>query len=113
INFMNLSTARSEKRAKEVGIRKVVGAPRRLLISQFIGESVLISFLAALVAIGIVLVSLPGFNDLTQKHLFVPFGNVWFWVAGIGFILFTGLLAGSYPAFFLSSFQPVKVLKGT
>ena len=113
INFMNLSTARSEKRAKEVGIRKVVGAPRRTLISQFIGESVLISFLAALVAIGIVLVSLPGFNVLTQKQLYVPFGSVWFWVLGIGFILFTGLLAGSYPAFFLSSFQPVKVLKGT
>jgi putative ABC transport system permease protein len=113
INFMNLSTARSEKRAKEVGIRKVVGAPKGRLVAQFIGESVLISFLAALVAIGIVLVSLPGFNTLTQKQLFVPFGSVWFWVSAIGFILFTGLLAGSYPAFFLSSFQPVKVLKGT
>ena len=113
INFMNLSTARSEKRAKEVGIRKVVGAPRGRLISQFIGESVLLSFLAAVLAIGIVLVSLPGFNELTLKHLYVPFGNVWFWVSGVLFILFTGLLAGSYPAFFLSSFQPVKVLKGT
>jgi len=113
INFMNLSTARSERRAKEVGIRKVVGAPRGRLIAQFIGESVLLSFLAALLAIGIVLVSLPGFNELTQKHLFVPFGSVWFWVCAVGFILFTGLLAGSYPAFFLSSFQPVKVLKGT
>jgi len=113
INFMNLSTARSEKRAKEVGIRKVVGAPRGILIGQFIGESVLLSLFSALVAIGVVLVSLPGFNHLTQKHLFVPFDSVWFWVSGIGFILFTGLLAGSYPAFFLSSFQPVKVLKGT
>ena len=113
INFMNLSTARSEKRAKEVGIRKVVGAPRARLIAQFIGESVLISFLAALIAIAIVLVSLPGFNELTQKHLYVPFGSVWFWVSGIGFILLTGMLAGSYPAFFLSSFRPVKVLKGT
>ena len=113
INFMNLSTARSERRAKEVGIRKVVGAPKSKLIAQFIGESVLISFLAALVAIGVVLLSLPGFNTLTQKQLFVPFGSVWFWVSAIGFILFTGLLAGSYPAFFLSSFQPVKVLKGT
>jgi ABC-type antimicrobial peptide transport system permease subunit len=113
INFMNLSTARSEKRAKEVGIRKVVGAPRSTLISQFIGESVLISFLAALLAIGIVLLSLPGFNQLTEKHLYVPFGNILCWLSGIGFILFTGLLAGSYPAFFLSSFQPVKVLKGT
>ena len=113
INFMNLSTARSEKRAKEVGIRKVVGAPRGRLISQFIGESVLLSLLAAVLAIGIVLVSLPGFNTLTGKELYVPFGSVWFWVCAVVFILFTGLLAGSYPAFFLSSFQPVKVLKGT
>ncbi|HLZ88916.1 MAG TPA: FtsX-like permease family protein, partial [Puia sp.] len=113
INFMNLSTARSERRAKEVGIRKVVGAPRSRLIGQFIGESVLLSFLAALLAIGIVLVSLPGFNALTDKQLYVPFGNVWFWLSAVAFILFTGLLAGSYPAFFLSSFQPVKVLKGT
>jgi ABC-type antimicrobial peptide transport system permease subunit len=113
INFMNLSTARSERRAKEVGIRKVVGAPRRLLVSQFIGESVLLSFLAALVAIGLVLLSLPGFNTLTDKHLYIPFGSIWFWLSAVGFILFTGLLAGSYPAFFLSSFQPVKVLKGT
>jgi ABC-type antimicrobial peptide transport system permease subunit len=113
INFMNLSTARSEKRAKEVGIRKVVGAPRGTLIGQFIGESVLLSLFSALVAIGIVLVSLPGFNMLTQKHLYIPVDSIWFWLSGIGFILFTGLLAGSYPAFFLSSFQPVKVLKGT
>lgn len=113
INFMNLSTARSEKRAKEVGIRKVVGAPRGRLISQFIGESVLLSLLAAVLAIGIVLVSLPGFNSLTQKHLYVPFESVLFWLSALAFILFTGLLAGSYPAFFLSSFQPVKVLKGT
>jgi putative ABC transport system permease protein len=113
INFMNLSTARSERRAKEVGIRKVVGAPRGRLIGQFIGESVLLSFLAALLAIGIVLLALPGFNQLTEKQLFVPFGGVWFWVCAVAFILFTGLLAGSYPAFFLSSFQPVKVLKGT
>ncbi|HEY6902393.1 MAG TPA: FtsX-like permease family protein, partial [Puia sp.] len=113
INFMNLSTARSEKRAKEVGIRKVVGAPRGLLISQFIGESILLSFLAAILAIVIVLISLPGFNQLTEKRLFIPFGNIFFWLSAIGFILFTGLLAGSYPAFFLSSFSPVKVLKGT
>lgn len=113
INFMNLSTARSERRAREVGIRKVVGAPRGRLISQFIGESVLLAFLSALLAIGIVLLSLPAFNRLTDKHLYVPFGSVWFWVCAIGFIIFTGLLAGSYPAFFLSSFQPVKVLKRT
>ena len=113
INFMNLSTARSERRAKEVGIRKVVGAPRGKLIAQFIGESVLLSFLAAVLAVGIVLISLPGFNSLTQKHLYLPVGSVWFWLSAVAFILFTGLLAGSYPAFFLSSFQPVKVLKGT
>jgi hypothetical protein len=80
---------------------------------QFIGESVLLSLLAAIVAIGIVQLSLSGFNQLTEKHLFVPYSNGWFWLSGIAFILFTGLLAGSYPAFFLSSFQPVKVLKGT
>jgi ABC-type antimicrobial peptide transport system permease subunit len=113
INFMNLSTARSERRAKEVGIRKVVGAPRGLLISQFIGESVLLSLLAGMVAIGIVQLSLGGFNALTDKHLYIPYGSFGFWLAGLAFILFTGLLAGSYPAFFLSSFQPVKVLKGT
>ncbi|HVW59975.1 MAG TPA: ABC transporter permease [Puia sp.] len=113
INFMNLSTARSEKRAKEVGIRKVVGAQRGSLISQFIGESILLAFLAGVVAIIIVQISLPGFNILTDKKLSIHYGNPYFWLAGIGFVLFTGLLAGSYPAFFLSGFQPVKVLKGT
>ena len=113
INFMNLSTARSEKRAKEVGIRKVVGAQKASLITQFIGESILISFLAAIVAVGLVLLSLPAYNRLTDKELFINFGSIYTWLTVIGFILFTGLLAGSYPAFFLSSFQPVKVLKGT
>jgi len=113
INFMNLSTARSEKRAKEVGIRKVVGARKSSLISQFIGESVFLAFLAGIVAIVIVQVSLPGYNQLTVKKLFINFSDIFTWIAFTGFILFTGLLAGSYPAFFLSSFQPVKVLKGT
>lgn len=113
INFMNLSTARSEKRAKEVGIRKVVGAQKGSLISQFIGESVFIAFLAGVAAIIIVQLSLPAYNQLTDKKLFLNFGNVYTWITFVGFILFTGLLAGSYPAFFLSSFQPVKVLKGT
>jgi putative ABC transport system permease protein len=113
INFMNLSTARSEKRAKEVGIRKVVGAQKASLIGQFIGESILISFLAAIVALIIVMISLPGYNKLTDKELFIDFRSPYTWLAAVGFILFTGLLAGSYPAFFLSSFQPVKVLKGT
>jgi putative ABC transport system permease protein len=113
INFMNLSTARSEKRAKEVGIRKVVGAQRRSLIAQFIGESILIAFFAGIVALIIVQICLPGYNQFTGKELFINLGNIYTWIAFIGFILFTGLLAGSYPAFFLSSFQPVKVLKGT
>jgi putative ABC transport system permease protein len=113
INFMNLSTARSEKRAKEVGIRKMAGAQRGSLISQFIGESVFIAFLPGIIAVIIVLISLPAYNQLTNKTLFINFGSVYTWMAFIGFILFTGLLAGSYPAFFLSSFQPVKVLKGT
>jgi putative ABC transport system permease protein len=113
INFMNLSTARSEKRAKEVGIRKVVGAPRSALIAQFIGESILLALIGGALAIGIVQLSLHGFNGLTGKRLFIPFGSPYFWIAGLLFVLVTGLLAGSYPAFFLSSFQPVKVLKGT
>ena len=113
INFMNLSTARSEKRAKEVGIRKVVGAQKGSLIFQFIAESILLSFLAALLAIFIVQLSLGSYNTLVGKELYINYGDISFWLAAIAFILFTGLLAGSYPAFFLSSFQPVKVLKGT
>jgi putative ABC transport system permease protein len=113
INFMNLSTARSEKRAKEVGIRKVVGAQKRWLVGQFIGESILLSLIAGVFALIIVLLALPAFGTLTDKKLNIDFSNGWFWLSAIGFILFTGLLAGSYPAFFLSSFQPVKVLKGS
>ncbi|RYY54260.1 MAG: FtsX-like permease family protein [Chitinophagaceae bacterium] len=113
INFMNLSTARSEKRAKEVGIRKVVGAQRHTLIGQFIGESTLLSFIACVFAVLLVQVVLRPFNGLTDKQLAIPYGDWSFWLYVLGFILLTGLLAGSYPAFFLSSFQPVKVLKGT
>ena len=113
INFMNLSTARSEKRAKEVGIRKVSGARKSSLISQFIGESILIAFLAGILGIFIVLIFLPSFNQFVDKKLFIDFGNIYTWISFILFILFTGLLAGSYPAFFLPSYQPVKVLKGT
>ncbi|CAN5794375.1 ABC transporter permease [soil metagenome] len=113
INFMNLSTARSEKRAKEVGIRKVVGAQKRWLVIQFIGESIFLSFLAAIFAIIIVQLSLSGYNKLVGKELFIDFSNTYSWITALVFILFTGLLAGSYPAFYLSSFQPVKVLKGT
>jgi ABC-type antimicrobial peptide transport system permease subunit len=112
INFMNLSTARSEKRAKEVGIRKVVGAERRSLIFQFIGESVLMASLAGLIAGMLVTMVLPWFGNLISTRLTIPWQSPFFWVASIAFILLTGLLAGSYPAFYLSSFQPVKVLKG-
>lgn len=113
INFMNLSTARSEKRAREVGIRKVVGALRGSLISQFLGESILVAFISGAFALLIVQLSMSGFNLLTDKHLFVPYGNPWFWLASIGFIVFTGAISGSYPALYLSSFRPVSVLKGT
>jgi putative ABC transport system permease protein len=113
INFMNLSTARSEKRAKEVGIRKVVGAQKRSLIIQFISESIMLAFLAGVLAIIIVETSLGGYNTLVGKELYIDFANPYFWLTAIGFILFTGLLAGSYPAFYLSSYKPVKVLKGT
>ena len=113
INFMNLSTARSEKRAKEVGIRKVSGAMKKSLVGQFLGESILMAFIAGVFAMIIVQVSLPSFNQLTQKSLSIDFKNIWFWVSAVGFIVFTGLLAGSYPAFYLSSFKPVSVLKGS
>jgi putative ABC transport system permease protein len=113
INFMNLSTARSEKRAKEVGIRKAVGAQKRLLVIQFIGESIILAFIAFILAVLVVELSLPGFNDLVDKKLYIDWSNVSYWLFAIGFILFTGVLAGSYPAFYLSSYKPVKVLKGT
>lgn len=112
INFMNLSTARSEKRAREVGIRKVIGARRFGLITQFISESVLLAALAGILAIGIVLLALPGFNKLADKQLAIDFSNGGYWLALLTVILITGLMAGSYPAFFLSSFKPIKVLKG-
>jgi ABC-type antimicrobial peptide transport system permease subunit len=113
INFMNLSTARSEKRAREVGIRKVVGALRAGLIGQFIGESILISIISFAMALGLVLLTLHPFGNLVGKDLSLDFANPTYWLFAIAFILFTGLLAGSYPAFYLSSFRPVKVLKGT
>jgi putative ABC transport system permease protein len=113
INFMNLSTARSEKRAREVGIRKVSGANKGLLIAQFLGESTLLALISGILAILIVQISLPSFNLLIGKQLSMPFGSANFWMLSIMFVLMTGLIAGSYPAFFLSSFSPVKVLKGT
>lgn len=113
INFMNLSTARSEKRAKEVGIRKTLGSLRKQLISQFYSESLLVAFFAFLLSIVLVLLILPWFNQVADKQMTILWGSVLFWLTGISFSLFTGLVAGSYPAFYLSSFQPVKVLKGT
>lgn len=113
INFMTLSTAKSEKRAKEVGIRKVVGAQKSSLISRFIGESVFIACMAGILAVVIAQLSLSAFNELTGKKLFISYSSIYTWVFFIGFVLFTGVLAGSYPAFFLSSFQSIAVLKGT
>jgi putative ABC transport system permease protein len=113
INFMNLSTAQSQKRAKEVGVRKVVGASRISLISQFLSESIIIAFIAGIISLLIVTLCLPAFNQLTEKSLGINYASPIFWLALIGFIVFTGLLAGSYPAFLLSGFRPVKVLKGS
>jgi ABC-type antimicrobial peptide transport system permease subunit len=113
INFMNLSTARSEKRAKEVGVRKAIGSMRLQLIWQFFSESFLVVVFAFLLSILFAALSLSWFNELAAKQMSIPFANPYFWLISAGFILFTGLLAGSYPALYLSSFQPVKVLKGT
>ncbi|HTI61323.1 ABC transporter permease [Mucilaginibacter sp.] len=112
INFMNLSTAQSQKRAKEVGVRKVMGAARFSLISQFLTESLAITLIAGLFALALAQLCLPAFNQLTSKQLFINYADPIFWLAFLGFILFTGVIAGSYPAFFLSAFRPVKVLKG-
>ncbi len=113
INFMNLSTARSEKRAKEVGIRKSIGSQRGQLINQFLGESFLVVLLAFVIAVGIVVLSLNGFNELARKEMEFPWTSISFWGIAMVFILITALLAGSYPALYLSSFRPVDVLKGT
>lgn len=113
INFMNLSTARSEKRAKEVGIRKSVGSMRAQLINQFFTESVVVALFAFVVSLGLVYLSLPFFNQVADKKLTLLWASPLFWSVGIGFSLVTGIIAGSYPALYLSSFQPVKVLKGT
>jgi putative ABC transport system permease protein len=112
INFMNLSTARSEKRAKEVGIRKAIGSLRRQLIVQFFSESILVACFAFVLSLALVSVLLPFFNTVADKKMSFLWGNWMFWAAGIGFVFFTGLMAGSYPALYLSSFRPVKVLKG-
>ncbi len=112
INFMNLATARSERRAREVGVRKSVGSRKYELIMQFLGESLFISFIAFAFAILFAQLLLPFYNDLVQKQLVIDYTSSDFWIFTIGIILFTGIISGSYPAFYLSSFQPVKVLKG-
>ncbi|PSL23298.1 ABC transporter permease [Chitinophaga ginsengisoli] len=113
INFMNLSTARSEKRAREVGIRKAIGSLRTQLIGQFFSESLLVVALAFVLCIAITQLTLPFFNNVADKKIAILWTNPVFWLTGVVVILLTGLVAGSYPAFYLSSFQPVKVLKGT
>ena len=113
INFMNLTTARSVKRAKEIGIRKVVGAFRFALIRQFIGEALLIVSLAIIISLALVMFVLPLFNQLTEKQIHLPFVDPIFWSIIIGLLLITGLISGSYPALYLSSFKPVRVLKGS
>lgn len=113
INFMNLSTARSEKRAKEVGIRKAVGSMRGQLIRQFLSESLLVAFIAFVLAILLATISLPLFNDLAGKKMSMFWSNPYFWIISLSFVIITGLISGSYPALYLSSFNPVKVLKGT
>jgi ABC-type antimicrobial peptide transport system permease subunit len=113
INFMNLATARSEKRAREVGLRKSIGSVRSQLILQFLCESLLTVFIAFTLSLILVQLSLPFFNEVSGKQIKILWTNPWFWCMGVGFSLITGLLSGSYPAFYLSSFTPVKVLKGT
>src|ERR1700759_3213041 len=104
INFMNLSTARSERRAKEVGIRKAIGSVRSQLIGQFYTESLVISVFAFLLAIGLAQLTLPFFNQVAGKTMKIPYTSPLFWLIGLGFSAFTGFIAGSYPALYLSSF---------
>jgi putative ABC transport system permease protein len=113
INFMNLSTARSEKRAKEVGIRKAIGSVRQQLIAQFLSESIVMALIAFAFAMIIVISFLPVFNNLANKQMAFPWTSGWFWLLSLAFSVLTGLVSGSYPAFYLSGFNTVKVLKGT
>lgn len=111
INFMNLSTSKSQKRAKEVGVRKVSGADKSSLIYQFLSESVLVTLFSGLLALILVQVTMPVFNDLTAKTLEIPFADPIFWLQFLGILAFTGLVAGSYPAFYLSGTKVVSVFK--
>jgi putative ABC transport system permease protein len=113
INFMNLATARSTKRAKEVGVRKVIGAARPVLMAQFMGEAILLTFFSILLAMLLTTLLLPAFNDLTGKQLSLPVRQPLFWTAMLGLLLLAGFVSGSYPAIFLSSLNPIRVLKGS
>jgi putative ABC transport system permease protein len=113
INFINLTTARSEKRAREVGVRKVMGSQRKELVMQFLAESFLLTCIAFILSLALVQLLLPAFNTLTGRSIHIPYGNGLFWLVIAGCVLITALIAGSRPAFYLSSFQPVKVLKST
>jgi len=113
INFMNLSTARSEKRAREVGIRKTIGSLRSQLITMFFSESLLVALLAFVLCLGLAQLALPFFNQVAGKQLYMPWASPVFWLLSLAFVIITGLVAGSYPALYLSSFKPVKVLKGS
>lgn len=112
INFMNLNTARSEKRAKEIGVRKAVGSAKGQLAMQFLGEALIVVAIAFIVALLVVALSLPAFNQLVNKQIAMPLVQPWFWLSCVAFVLLTGLAAGSYPALYLSSFKPIAALKG-
>ncbi len=112
INFVNLSTSRSQKRAREIGVRKAIGSTRVQLISQFLTESVLITFFSYILGLLLTFLLLPFFNEVSQKNILIPYEKPWFWILSIGFVLILGALAGLYPALYLSAFKPVRVLKG-
>jgi putative ABC transport system permease protein len=113
VNFMNLSTARSEKRAKEVGVRKTLGSEKKQLVLQFFFESMILAFIAFIFSVIAVFLLLPFFNELVDKHLSLDLAQSRFWIGAISIVVLTGIVAGSYPALYLSSFNPVRVLKGT
>ncbi|MBN9386151.1 MAG: ABC transporter permease [Chitinophagaceae bacterium] len=112
INFMNLTTARSIRRSKEIGVRKVIGARRGMLIRQFILEAILMAMISAILALLLTSLALPAFNQLTEKYIHLPYDSPAFWLRLSGLTVLTGFLSGIYPAFFLSSFQPLRILKG-
>ncbi|HMG93321.1 MAG TPA: FtsX-like permease family protein, partial [Chryseolinea sp.] len=112
INFVNLSTARSEQRAREVGVRKSIGSSKNQLVVQFLSESFVVVVLSFMLSLLLLMLFQQPFNQLSDKDIHLPFTNLFFWMIAVGFVIITGLAAGMYPAFYLSSFQPVKVLKG-